>query len=372
MTDPHPERSEPRAEQATPRAELPLPPASLGHGFAALRGQQPLTAALRAALASGRLAHSFLFFGPPGVGKATCATLLAQAVNCPVAGPTDACGTCPSCSKVARNIHPDVWAVAPSPREIKVDTVRELNEQIGYRPHEAMRRVLVIDDAHRMNSNAQNAFLKTLEEPPPSALIVLVTSAPAALLATVRSRCQSLRFAPLPLRVVREALEQGWGMAPDECRLRAALAPGSLGGALAVELDSYAEQLETVVDALRLVPAGGAAVVQAAESLAGLGDGDTATQKAVSALRIARDVLRDLLVVASGADPATLIHVDRLEAWRAWAAELRPEAIAEALAALMAGVDRLQGPIQRNIRLALEQTLFEVGDALAGRAAARL
>lgn len=371
---------------STARGSTAGMPRPAGHGFGALVGQDLVVRALRHAIDSDRLPHALLFGGPPGVGKATCAGLLAQALNCPVSGPRDACGTCPSCTRLARGIHPDLLWVAPDPRIIRIAqiTYREDDRNsvprnttvtgfVGYAPYEGRRRIVVIDQAHTMNPASQNALLKTLEEPPPSALVILVTPAAGTLLPTVRSRCQSLRFAPVPLPAVRSHLEQHLGMDPAEARLRASLAPGSIGAAIAVDLETYAEQLEAVVEALRLATTGGAGIVAAAEGLAGAGEGETATQRAVSMLYVARDVLRDLLVVASGGDLDSLVNTDRLEAWQAWAREVEPDGVAEALAAVNTSIERFTTGITPNIKMGFELALIDVFRALAPaeRSAAR-
>ncbi len=341
---------------------LPLP---IGSGLDAVVGQEIVLQALRRAIERDRLPHALLFSGAQGIGKATTALLLAQALNCPVAGPVDTCGECISCSKIARGIHPDVVWVAPMPRIIKIGQIRELIAAVGYRPHEGQRRVIVIDNAHAMQGPAQNAFLKTLEEPPPSTTIVLVTPAPGSLLPTVQSRCQTLRFSPVGQEVVREYLEQQMELPAEEARLRAALTPGSIGGALALDLDAYGALLETVVEALRLCQHGGGGVVAAADSLASSGHGETATQRAASTLRIGRDVLRDLLVVTTQADGADLVNSAKREAWVAWASEVNSDGVINALQALNVGIERFTTGIQPNIKMAMEQTLIEIGGALA-------
>lgn len=343
--------------------ELPRP---IGSGLNAIVGQEIVLQALRRAIERDRLPHALLFAGPRGVGKATTALLLAQALNCPVAGPADTCGECISCSKIARGIHPDVMWVAPAPQIIKIGQIRELIAAVGYRPHEAKRRVVIIDDAHEMQGPAQNAFLKTLEEPPASTSIVLVTPAPRSLLPTVQSRCQALRFSPVGQDTVRAYLEQQMQLPAEEASLRAALTPGSIGGALALDLDAYGTLLETVVEALHLCQHGGGGVVAAADSLASAGHGETATQRAASTLRIGRDVLRDLLVVTTQADGACLVNSAQREAWVAWGREVDSNGVIDALQALNVGIERFTTGIQPNIKMALEQTLIEVGGALAG------
>jgi DNA polymerase-3 subunit delta' len=236
---------------------------------------------------------------------------------------------------------------------------------VGYAPYEGRRRIVVIDQAHTMNRASQNAVLKTLEEPPDSALVVLVTPAPGTLLPTVRSRCQSLSFAPVPLPEVRAHLEAHYGMDAAEARLRASLAPGSIGAAIAVDLETYREQLEAVVEALQLSIEGGAGIVRAADGLAGSGEGETATQRAASMLYVARDVLRDLLVVSSGGDLDTLVNIDRVEAWKAWADEVHPDGVAEALAAVNASIERFTTGITPNIKMGFELALSDVYRALS-------
>jgi len=333
--------------------------------MAAIVGQDVVLRALATATERGRLPHALLFAGPQGVGKATTALVLAQALNCSVAGPTDACGECRSCGKVARGIHPDFHWIGPSPRIIKIGQVRDIIGAVGYRPHEGKRRVIVVDEAHTMQGPAQNAFLKTLEEPPASTTLILVTAAPGSLLPTVRSRCQTLRFSRVGQDAVREYLETRAGVPANEAQLRAALTPGSIGGALALDLDSYSELLETVVEALRMSQGGGGGVVTAADTLANVGHGETATQRAASVLRIGRDILRDLLVVTANAEQAGLVNTDQREAWVAWAREVDDEGVIEALQALNQGVERLTTGIQPNIKMALEQTLVGVGAGLS-------
>ncbi len=198
--------------------------------FSEVRAQDRATGSLRAALARGTLHHAYLFGGPEGVGKGTTARLLAQAANCEggVAGPeglrADPCGTCDPCRRIAEGKHPDVLVLAdertmvawkrwepksgrsPS-RDIVVDQVRDVVDHVvSMRRFQGRRRVIIIDPADAMNLQAQNALLKTLEEPPDGTTLVLVSSTPDSLLPTVRSRCLRVAFAPLPDALVEEVL----------------------------------------------------------------------------------------------------------------------------------------------------------------------
>jgi DNA polymerase-3 subunit delta' len=236
--------------------------------FAEIIGQDRAVDALRAAVRRGGLHHAYLFAGPAGVGKGTVARLLAQAANCERAD-GDACGTCGPCRKIARGVHPDVLVVererdmaragrwepkggrTPS-RDIVVDQVRELvDRRLSLRRFEGRWRFVLIDPADAMNPQAQNAILKTLEEPPPDTTLVLVSSSADGLLPTVRSRCLRLPFAPLPDALLVERLAAA-GRTPEEARLATTLAAGSLGKALALDEEAIRERSVAVEEAASL------------------------------------------------------------------------------------------------------------------------
>ena len=175
-----------------------------------LKGQDTAVELLRRSAARGRLAHGYAFFGPGGVGKRLAARLMAQCLFCPEVpdAELDACGTCPSCKQMRAGNHPDFLAVAkpPGKRELPIDLIagakerrgREgLNHEIAMRPMTAGRRFAVVDDADAMNAESANALLKTLEEPPAGAVLVLIARGPEAVLPTINSRVQPLHFAPL-------------------------------------------------------------------------------------------------------------------------------------------------------------------------------
>ena len=247
--------------------------------FSELIAQDRALGALRAALRKGTLHHAYLFAGPPGVGKGRAARLLAQAANCeggaPAASPAayreDPCGACGPCRKIARGNHPDVVELAeervmakagrwepksgrsPS-RDIVVDQIRDVvDHRLALKRYEGRRRFVVIDPADAMNLQAQNALLKTLEEPPPDTTLVLVAGSADALLPTIRSRCLRVAFGPIPDdQVVARLVAEGRSEA--EARLAVALAAGSLGRALALDPEELAALRESVRAAAALDP----------------------------------------------------------------------------------------------------------------------
>ena len=168
-------------------------------GFSDRSSQPKALAQLKNALSSGRLSHAYLFAGPENAQKEQWAKAFAQALVCQVQ-PGEGCGKCSQCRRVAQNQHPDVQVVgtdqsAPS-KEIKIDQVRQALDRLAPRPLEAEYKIAIVLDADRMNFQAQNAFLKTLEEPTAETVIVLVSSYPNKLLSTLHSRCIRVAFVP--------------------------------------------------------------------------------------------------------------------------------------------------------------------------------
>ncbi len=217
--------------------------------FSEIHGQERALSLLRRSLRAGRLHHAYLFEGPPGVGKERTATALAARLLCeddPLAADADACGRCRSCRALASGAHPDFHLIerglhrqhpdrairASKGLFLVVDVVRHfLIEPAGKTPALGRRRVFVVRDAERMNEEAQNALLKTLEEPPGPSCLVLVSSSSLRLLPTIRSRCQQVCFDLLPRSFIREQLAERGAKEPD-AELLSDLAQGSLGAAL--------------------------------------------------------------------------------------------------------------------------------------------
>ncbi len=182
-------------------------------------GHDDVVEQFRRAIARNRLASSFLFVGPAGIGKRTFALKLAQAFLCPTrpASDLDPCGECPSCVQVTAGTHPDLQLVAKPkdksfiPLELligdKEHRGREgLCHDISLKPYMGGRKIAIIDDADLLNAEGANSLLKTLEEPPPRSVLILIGTSPAKQLPTIRSRCQLIRFSSLPTDAVAELL----------------------------------------------------------------------------------------------------------------------------------------------------------------------
>ncbi len=238
--------------------------------FERLSGNQRARDTLRRMLEQRRVPGALLFAGEDGVGKKLFALELAKAVNCRTPVGVEACDRCSSCVRIRRlaeqsvdkaedgkhiiwGEHRDVGLVQAEKRIINVQQVRDIELESNYRPHEGQARFFIIDDADKMNPQASNALLKTLEEPAPTSHLILVSARPANLLPTIRSRCQMIRFAPLAAAEIESYLLQNKLRAGEEARLAAHLARGRLGLALELNLDLYREQRDAmlaVLDAL--------------------------------------------------------------------------------------------------------------------------
>ncbi len=214
--------------------------------FDAIAGQDRAIGALRRALRSNRLAHAYLFAGLDGVGKRTTALEFAKALVC-AEQKDDACESCAACRKVSHGTHPDLHFVGPegAGRQIKIEALRDretgegLLKDLSLTPNEAPHKVALIDEAHTLSrgqAESANCLLKTLEEPPPASVLILITSRPDQLPETVVSRCQTIRFAPLAPELISERLGAA-GVAPETARLVARSSGGSLGQALSMAND---------------------------------------------------------------------------------------------------------------------------------------
>src|SRR5438093_677039 len=199
--------------------------------FLDLIGHERPTAILKASILHDRVAHAYLFFGEDRIGKRLAALRFAQAINCEIdygPGGPDACGACRSCRQIEARTHPDFLLIEPDQEQanpqIKIEQIRELEQQLVYHPLVGRRKVCLIDEADRMTPGAANALLKTLEEPPDHSLLLLITSRPSALLATVRSRCHGIRLVAPPRAAADRLLhrdrlpqleESAHGLRPD-------------------------------------------------------------------------------------------------------------------------------------------------------------
>jgi len=235
----------------SPRATPQRPALSPAVRSADIRGQERAIGFLRRAWEQARLAHAYLFTGPAGIGKLATARALALGLHCEVA-PFDACGTCAACRTIGAGTHPDVRIITgplKDKRDVSIEQVRELQRELGYRALSPHPKIGIINDAENLTLQAQNALLKTLEEPAGNSLLVLVAVNAASLTSTILSRCQRLIFDPLSTEAVTEVLERH-GHSGRQTAAIAAYAEGSVGRALALDAEFFATRRREILDRL--------------------------------------------------------------------------------------------------------------------------
>ncbi len=187
-------------------------------------------------LEGDRLSQSYLFVGPPRVGKTTLAMYLASLLSC-LAPDSKPCGQCSACRKIAQGLHPDVRVINEEAGSIKIGQIREMQREIALSPFEGQWRVYVLCDFQQATVEAANCLLKTLEEPPPKVVLILTATESEALLPTIVSRCQVLNLRALPASQVEQALQTYWSVEPARASLLAKLSQGRMGWAVAASTD---------------------------------------------------------------------------------------------------------------------------------------
>ncbi|HEX8719180.1 MAG TPA: hypothetical protein VF736_00930 [Pyrinomonadaceae bacterium] len=282
---------------------------------------------LRRMLGQGRVPGALLFAGEEGLGKRLFALELARALNCRTPRGVEACGVCNVCARVGRihwpadekdeyekviwTEHSDVGLVAPYNRHLLVRAIRNLERETNFRPAEGERRVFIIEGADSMNESASNALLKTLEEPAPTSHIILITSRPSALLPTIRSRCQAVRFAPISAEELEGYLVENGKRAGAEARLAAQLASGRPGVALGLNLDTYRGRRDAMFGVVEALASGGDRVrlLRAAEEMGDAKNKDEYEPR-LDALEL---LVRDLWLLSLGAGERAVVNQDLRE-----------------------------------------------------------
>lgn len=334
-------------------SEAPVWPV-LGHDWA--------VALLRRSLAAGRVAHAYLFTGPPQIGKTTLARALAQALNC--TGHKPPCGICVACSQVQRDVHPDVRIVQGegAGENVKIDQVRAIQHEAMLAPYAGRYRVFIVRQMERATPDAANAMLKTLEEPPPQVVLILTAVHSDTLPRTVVSRCQQLNLRPVAPDKVRAALLEQHGTAPASAELLARLSGGRLGWALQAAKDE--NKLRERREGLdRLVPLLAATRVERLDAAQALSrDIPRLRQFLETSTAWWRDIA--LCVAADDEGQRSIINIDRLPEIQSVSAQLTLPQATAAIFTLQTTAAQIEANV--NPRLALESALLSLPHLAVG------
>lgn len=323
-------------------------------------GQNKALRLLARARTSGRLAHAYLFTGPDGVGKSSLARELAMALLCRHAKADAAgCGLCPSCLQMQSGNHPDFLMIEPDGQGIKIDSIRQMKQALGFPPLTGTYRVVLLKETHTMRREAANSLLKILEEPPPGNLLLLTADNGAGLLPTIRSRCQLIALHALPLNLATEVIQQHRpDLGPADCLALAELSGGCPGQALHMEEEGILPLYQELIQALTSRSQGGAAKqVQTALSLAGR----LAEHKNMAAqlLHLLRILCKNALAakICRHPDNCTFAQAQMQTNGAGAIRIFRERWNTEQLSAKLQGIDRAEQALLRNCNPAL---VFEV------------
>ncbi len=329
--------------------------------FEKITGNQDVKARLIKMVRDGRVPQALIFAGRDGIGKKQFALELAESLVCKAKVDGLPCGTCPPCSRAVRftlptsgkkedyervlfSGHPDVGMIIPNKNTIYVDAIRALADEAHFRPYEADARFFIIDEAEKLgltNKAAANALLKTLEEPAPTTYLTLITSKPSALLQTIRSRCQMIRFAPVDEASIESHLIET-GVSSTDAGLLARISKGSVGGATAIDLEEYRVLRQKLMDVVETAVRGGgmAEGLRVSEEIAVLKEAD-GYEKSIDLLET---VVRDLLLIKRQ-NRGQLINIDLEKDLSRMASEIS----AARLSAWILEIEQLKRSLRVNI-----------------------
>jgi len=329
--------------------------------FSTLIGNDEVKESLRHLLVSRRVPGSLLFTGHEGISKKLFALELAKAMNCRNRVGVEACDECSSCTRISRSTfppfgdvdddkermiwseHADVAMARAYKNIIRVPVIRELEREANFRPFEGAARIFIVEDADSMNDQASNALLKTLEEPPPTSHLILTTSNPTALLPTIRSRCQTIRFAPIPRDAIETFLVKERQLPAADAALLSRTSGGSLGRALGTDIDTYRERRDSMLEVLTALTLTGdrGQLLRAAEALAAPKDRDEYERR----LDALESLIRDAWALRLGRPDETIVNGDLLKKLKSIAAELKSEQAGSWLTL----IEELRGALDVNI-----------------------
>lgn len=272
--------------------------------FESIKGQSGALDFIKNSIKNDKVSHAYMFIGPSGVGKRLAAINFAKALNCLDPRDGSPCDECVQCKKIDTVNHPDFGVFSPAKEEasLGIDKIRAITKDIGLRPYEGKKKVYIIDSADSMTQEAQNALLKTLEEPPSDSVLILIVENINAIFSTIQSRAKRIRFFPLASDEVGRILMDTYKLDENRAQILSRVSSGELGKALKYNEEDFFDKRKRVIDSLR-----GGALLDS--DLEGFSKSD---------IRLALDVMltwyRDIMIAKAGANTrAALVNVDKLD-----------------------------------------------------------
>lgn len=321
--------------------------------FDKLAGNDGVKQTLRRLIAGRRVPNSLLFAGDDGVGKFQFALEIAKAFVCIEPRDGEGCDVCSACKRAERfelsksekgddydrvffSEHLDVGVVIPFNRNVRIGAIRALEREANFNPYESSARFLIVVDAEKMADPAANALLKTLEEPPTTSHIFLITSRPDSLLPTIRSRCQTLRFAPVSFDEIEEFLIKERAFSPDEARLAARLSRGSVGRAVSIKIEQFRTQRERMLAVIGSAIETGdlAAMLRTSEELNDAKNKDAYEEN----IDILQSLIHDVWSLAIELNDSRVVNTDVIARLK----QLAEKALPQNLAAWLGEIDTLR------------------------------
>lgn len=324
--------------------------------FRDIPGRYPLKEKLAAEIREGRTGHAFIFEGPDGCGKADFARAFAYMILCDSINKEKPCGKCRHCLAVNAGGTGELYFIEEEKRSIPVDTIRQLQDNIGLMPVMSSSKVYVIRDGDKMTRQAQNCLLKTLEEPPPYAYMIITASNGDRFIDTIKSRAVTVQVGINSPEEIQEYLRERYGNPETEISVAAQCAAGSVGRAVEIlESKDFARQRELAVDFVKdVMEKNYPTAYDIAEKV---GKGDTSVFFASAA-----GILRDMLVYVS-AGPEKLINIDKKDIIVKGASRY-PDNVLVRIALIM---EKAAGDIAANAskRQALDSMIVRITEELA-------
>ena len=332
--------------------------------FSGILCQERAVEFLKRVISRGKIPHAYLFAGIPGIGKATTALALTEAINCRQQIEGEGCAQCPSCRQIVGGNFPDLHMIEPDGQNIKIEQIRDLNRTLAFKPLSGKYRVSIIRQAETMTDEAANSLLKTLEEPPQNNILILNVTEPQALFPTIVSRCQKVLFRPIPVGAIADWLTVHQALEKEKATVLAKISEGSLGRALRMCDEGFFKmRKESLYDLIQLPDLTSEQTMEKAlqyarkEKKGGVDTGNGGADL-FDLLSIWKSWYRDLLLVKLECPSNLLINVDFSRKLQKMSRHTNIEGLMESFFILdQSQRDLLQN---RNLDLMMENTLLSL------------